>query len=310
MNDATVITGTEQGFAWIGLRSPTAELRMVPELGGRIVSLRSRRTGREWCWHQPREDWLWANRPGDPFSASPQAGFDECVPTVAPCRVKERNLPDHGEVWSRAWNLDVASLTKGVLRTSVALTVSPFRLTRTLRVDPRGAFVFEYTLQNTGTEEEPYLWSFHPLLTFEPGDHLELPPEVRSLRLNGGIGTAIAFGDVWPYPEPFEGVRLDYGEVPGMPGGCVKGFAHPLRSGYAALTNERTGDRLEFRWDPAVLPILGVWINRGHGGFHHVALEPSSGAPDSLSDALSSWGLYRSLQPGRTDAWSMTLNVF
>ena len=59
-----IISRTEPGFAVTGLRTASAELAMVPALGGRIVSLRSRRTGREWCWHQPRPDWLWANQPG------------------------------------------------------------------------------------------------------------------------------------------------------------------------------------------------------------------------------------------------------
>ena len=65
-----VFSRTEQGYAVTGLRTAAAELAMVPALGGRVISLRSRRTGREWCWHQPRPDWLWANQPGDSFGLS------------------------------------------------------------------------------------------------------------------------------------------------------------------------------------------------------------------------------------------------
>lgn len=105
MNDGYVTTSFEQGYAVRELRGRTATLQMVPELGGRIISLRSLKTGREWCWHQPRPDWLWANDAGDPFSAGPQAGIDECVPSVAACQIKGRRIPDHGEVWYRtgAW---------------------------------------------------------------------------------------------------------------------------------------------------------------------------------------------------------------
>ena len=309
MNPAAVSTSSEQNFTVKGLRSGTAELLMVPELGGRIISLRSLKSGREWCWHQPRPDWLWRNRPGDDFGDSPQAGIDECIPTVAACRVLERELSDHGEVWFQAWQLEPEALARQELAASVRLAITPFTFRRTIRVGTDGAFVFDYALTNGGDQPEPYLWSFHPLLTLEPGDRLELPAEVRSLRMDGGLGAAIARGGVWAYPEPFPGLRLDAGEVPGMPGGCVKGFAGPLETGRAAVLNERTGDRLEFHWDAAAVPFLGLWINRGHGGFHHLALEPCTGAPDSLLEAMESWHQYRVVPPGETVRWSISLSI-
>ncbi|MBK9797289.1 MAG: hypothetical protein IPP58_12490 [Holophagaceae bacterium] len=309
MNTPAVSTSMEQGFTVRGLRSRTAELLMVPELGGRIISLRSLKSGREWCWHQPRPDWLWRNRPGDAFGDSPQAGIDECVPSVAACRVLDRDIPDHGEVWFQAWQLEPDALAKQELAASLRLAITPFTFRRAIRVGEDGAFVFDYALTNEGDQPEPYLWSFHPLMALEPGDRLELPAEVLSLRLDGGLGTAISRGDVWAYPEPFPGLRLDAGEVPGMPGGCVKGFAGPLETGRAAILNERTGDRLELGWDASAVPFLGLWINRGHGGFHHLALEPCTGAPDSLLEAMESWHQCRVVPPGETVRWSICLSI-
>jgi len=119
-----VATSSSQGFTTKGLRGRTAQLWMVPELGGRVVSLRSLRTGREWCWRRPGPHWLWANDAGDDFGSSPQAGIDECVPTVAACQVRGRRLPDHGEVWYQDWRLDPAAEAAGVLRAELNLTVS------------------------------------------------------------------------------------------------------------------------------------------------------------------------------------------
>jgi len=116
----------------------------------------------------------------------------------------------------------------------------------------------------------------------------------------------MAMGDRWDYPEPFAGVRLDRCEVPGMPGGCLKAFAGPLGEGRAAVRNDRTGDSLAFRWDSAAIPFLGLWINRGHCGFHHVALEPASGAPDALSGAPGSWDPCPILPPRASVSWSIT----
>lgn len=306
---AEIFAAVEQGFNVVGLRSATAELAMVPTLGGRITSLRSRRTGREWCWHRPEASWLWRNQAGDDFGASPQAGIDECVPSVAACTWRGRTVPDHGEVWFQSWQLDAAELAAGRLTATVDLPITPLRFRRAISATAEG-FRFDYALTNLGAAPEEYVWCVHPLFTIEDGDRLELPAEVRELRVNGGIGTApIHQGDRWGYPEPQSGFRLDRLETPGMPCGCIKGFAGPLREGVAALANDRTGDRLEVRWDVRAAPLLGLWLNRGHAGFHHVALEPTNGAPDSLAQAVSEWKQFGTLAPGATATWWLEWRV-
>ena len=301
-----VFFGEEQGFEVVGLRTSVAELAMVPQLGGRVISLRSLRSGRQWCWHQPRSDWLWVSKPGSHFGDSPQAGIDECLPSVAACTWRGREIPDHGELWYQAWPLDRAALAQQELCAQVALTGSPLMFQRCIRAADDGGFVFDYQLRNFGARDQEFLWSLHPLFTIAAGDRLLLPAEVRGLRLNGGLGDRpIGFGDTWSYPEPFAGIRLDRLEVPGMPGGCVKGFTPALRQGWAALDNPGTGDRLELRWDAQTTPYCGLWLNRGHLGFHHVAIEPTNGAPDSLADAVTSWKQFRSLAPGAMATWSV-----
>lgn len=298
-----VFTGTEQGFQLAGLRTATAELALVPELGGRIVSLRGRRSGREWCWHRPDARWLWRSEPGSDFGASPQAGIDECVPSVAGCTWKGRQIPDHGEVWFQKWMIDRAELDAGRLTSTLELATTPLRFRRAISATPHG-FRFDYTLTNRGTEPEEYLWCVHPLFTIEEGDRLELPPGARAMRVNGGIGLRpIAHGEEWALPEPEPGFRIDRLETPGMPRGCIKGFVGPLREGIAALANARSGARLEVRWDVQAAPWLGLWLNRGHVGFHHVALEPTNGAPDSLAQAVNEWRQFGRLAAGATVSW-------
>lgn len=305
---AETFTANEQGFGVVGLRTAEAELAMVPELGGRIISLRRRRS-REWCWHRPGASWLWRNRPGDDFGGSPQAGIDECLPSVAACTWRDRAVPDHGEVWFQPWMLDAAELAAGRLAATVDLPVTPLRFRRAISAID-GGFRFDYALTNVGDAPEEYVWCVHPLFTIEEGDRLELPAEVRELRVNGGIGTApIHQGDRWAYPEPQAGFRLDRLETPGMPRGCIKAFAGPLREGVAALANDRTGDRLEVRWDVRAAPLLGLWLNRGHAGFHHVALEPTNGAPDSLAQAVEDWRQFSQLVPGATAEWWLEWRV-
>jgi len=307
--DTEIFKGEEQGFAVTGLRTARAELRIVPELGGRVISLRSRRTGREWCWHRPDAKWLWRSAPHGNFGDSPQAGIDECVPSVSACAWRGRAVPDHGEVWYQAWTLEPDELAAGRLAATLPLDVTPLRFRRVIRATEDG-FAFDYTLKNLGPSPEEYVWCIHPLLTIAEGDRIELPAEVKTMRLNGGLGDRpIGHGDTWAYPEPFPGIRLDRLETPGMPRGCVKAFAGPLTQGVAALANDATGDRLELRWDVQAAPHLGLWLNRGHVGFHHVALEPTNGAPDSLAEAVEGWRQFSRLAAGQTVAWTLEWRI-
>lgn len=309
MNEPEVFADQVQGFESVGLRTRAAELVMIPALGGRVISLRSRRTGREWCWHRPQARWLWSSRPGDDFGTSPQAGIDECVPTVAACQWRGRSVPDHGEVWYQRWVLDPAERAAGRLSATVRLEVSPSDFSRTIRAEGDD-FVFDYALRNRSAAPEHFVWCVHPLFTIEPGDRLELPADATSLRINGGLGDRpIAHGDRWSYPEPFPGVRLDRLETPGMPRGCVKAFAGPLREGRAALVNDTTGDRLGLQWDVRENPLLGLWLNRGHAGFHHIALEPTNGAPDALDAAVDAWRQAGRVEAGQTVRWSLRWRV-
>ncbi|AEJ19716.1 hypothetical protein [Gracilinema caldarium] len=305
-----IMTTEVLGYPAVGLRSEAAELMMVPQLGGRVISLKNRKSNREWLWHQDRPDWLWANKAGDNFGLSPQAGIDECIPSVASCNFKGRQIPDHGEVWYQAWDLDIKALDQGMLTSTLELQISPLKFSRTIRLMDEHTFLFDYVLENKGFEEEPFIWCIHPLKNIYEGDRLLLPEEVNSLRLDGGIGVLIARGDVWKYPEPFSGTRLDLCQVPGTGNElCVKGFAGPLQHGWAAIENQHTGDRLDLYWDPKLVPYLGLWINRGLGGFHHVALEPCTGIPDSLTIAAEKWKEIKTIQGGEQLGWSLKIVV-
>jgi galactose mutarotase-like enzyme len=310
MGETRIRTTQVQGFEAQVLDTGLVELALIPSLGARLVSLRHKHSGREWLWHRPVENWLWASSYGSNFGDSPQAGIDECLPSVSGCRVGGREIPDHGDLWAVAWECDQAALSQGILRHRAAARSMPLILTRSLRALAPNRIEFAYELENLGDEALPYLWCHHPLFTLSAGDRIELPAEVRTLKLNGGLGVPIEHGDLWSWPEPFPGVRLDRLECPGGEGACVKGFSSALREGWAALANELSGDRLKLTWDATELPILGLWLNRGLCGFHHVALEPTHGAPDSLSDAITHWKSHAVILARGRVAWRLVYTLF
>ncbi len=257
---------TLQGFDVYHLGNEAVELAVVPELGARLVSLKDLRTGREWMWHPPGGLKLFRNRLGDDFSLSPLAGMDECLPTIAKCAWQGMELPDHGEVWSVPWQVDMGAWENGILKTSVRLKLLPFEFQRTIEL-VENEIQIGYQLNNCSEEKKQFLWAAHPLLRLQAGDRLEVAGSTREL-LNGA-----AWVDALDTAIPERGHE--------------KIFAAPVSEGWAAVTNQSPDDRLEFSWNPAENDTLGLWLTRG--GWHghdHFALEPMNADTDALSVAI------------------------
>ena len=269
MKNITTTTATRdvQGFEAYVLRNESIELAVVPELGAKVVSLKNLRTGRDWMASPSTERKLFRNRSGDDFAASTLVGWDECLPTIAPCEWQSRLLPDHGEVWSVPWHVERAAWERGELTTSVRLEISPLLFQRTIALGEQEVRL-DYSITNIGNGVERFLWAMHPLLAIERGDRLQLPPEVRDQLTPETWIDSLEFTDRKP--------------------ACAKAFARPHGLATAGVCNSTTGDRLAFTWDTEENDTLGLWLTRGGwNGIHHLALEPTNGMPDSLAAAAN-----------------------
>lgn len=311
LNKVESFTEKEDGFEIFGLRNEFVEIKIVPELGGRILSLRDRRSGREWM-DRPHGQALFRNDYGDDFASGTFAGADECIPTIAPVRWRGRDLPDHGEIWALGWSLDESLFREGMIKTSVDLPVSPFTFSRTITLCGERVLL-DYEVTNRGEQEEFFLSAHHPLYALEPGDELHLPAEVQEVFVSGSAGKVECLPETrWRWPEPKPGIHLGNLDLGGE--GYAKFFAGPLQQGEAALVNRRTGAGLEVSWDPLQNPWLGIWLTRGaYKGFHHLAIEPTNGCGDSL-DALvpdsseSNHGRAPApLPPGASRSWQIEI---
>src|SRR5579875_1011222 len=265
----------------------SVSITVVPEIGAKIVSLRNLLTGREWMWRPRPHTKLFRNHLTDSFEASPLIGADECLPTIAACRCNGLNLPDHGELWRRAWRIDLAALRENRIQTSIKLDLLPLELERSICLLENEA-VFDYVLTSRSTKPEKFLWAFHPLMPLEEEDRIELPPEIRSVQIGALNGFAVPQNRLWNWPAPVPGVhldRLDFGlHVPGY----VKLFADFARLSSGFTTIRRSKEQLSFRFEPSQIPVLGIWITRGAwNGYTHLAIEPANAATDSFCDLPS-----------------------
>ena len=93
------------------------------------------------------------------------------VPTTDACKSLNDgiDLPDHGEVWARSWNVDQVTSDSALL--SIKLNTRTLDLTRRITLieisDNAYEIKLQYSLQNYGDSQIPAFWSSHPLFRAE-----------------------------------------------------------------------------------------------------------------------------------------------
>jgi galactose mutarotase-like enzyme len=305
------------------LEAGALRVRLIPGLGGKIASVAF--FGRELLQvplvpYAPRTRTM-------PFDAGDASGWDECLPTVAPCSVicgvktaaAPVSIPDHGDLWRIPWKPTSVSCDTATL-CGECLSL-PLLLKRTIAVSITAKIhmlSLDYQLTNTGKSSVPWGWSAHPLFAVAAGDRVLLPATIRKLRLEGSTGGrlgATASVVSWPVAVLPGGDTTDLSVVQ-PPGSGIgdKLFAGPLAPGenWCALERASAGVRIRIEFDPAATPYLGLWIC--YGGWparpgpkqNCVALEPSTAPVDSLAQS-GPWS--RSLAPSESYSWRMTVGL-
>ena len=289
---------SREGLVSITLDNGVIRLALLPQLGGKIISLVRVASSREYLLflHGTQRSFRSPSY-GGMFVDYNNTGFDECIPTIAACQYpadgyRGRQLPDHGDVWSLPWQYDVGGEE---LWLSVEGRSLPFALFKRLRL--KGCqLVIDYELQNKGDAAFHYLWSAHPLLNTEPGAHILLPPEVRELLIDSSHGNRLGRqGDscTWPIATPRDGEPDDLRVMKRRGSQSDKLYTARLQNGYCGLYYPSTNESIFFRFDPERVPYVGIWICHGGGEAddpkqpYTVALEPSVGRPDALREAMA-----------------------
>jgi galactose mutarotase-like enzyme len=320
MTPIAITHGTTEGFATIQVDTGALRLSLIPELGGKINALRDQRTGREWLWRNPRLPYRRVTADSSYVAAADTGGWDECFPTVAPCAYPSvpwqgRALPDHGELWAQTPVVDVtAGPERASLNTRWAGQALPYTFERRVSLSAGSASVrADYTVTNTGDAPLDFIWSIHPLLAIEPGMQLRLPPEARYNRWPSSPADELADHGL---RFPLTAGGHDLGTLPDPAAAlALKLWSDPLAAGQGWASLQARDGALRMRWDPALLPQVGVWLNlggwSGDGGapYYNLGLEPCIGAQDSLADAVSHFQLFAALPPGGARAWWLEIEL-
>jgi galactose mutarotase-like enzyme len=305
---------------------------VLPQFGGKIASLR---IGNKELLQQPLAP-IAARTRTMAFDEGDASGWDECLPSVAECRVETEagraEIPDHGDLWRVEWERqgarergDQGQGRVGEHDTSLTLTAKCFslslELTREVRLSATNhawKLSLGYTVRNNGKHSVPWSWAAHPLFVAEEGDRIVLPESIHALRLEGSGGGRLGKkGDrvAWPVAKLADGGMADL-SVAGWPDSGIgdKLFAGPLTMAENCCMLERgsAGLRIRVTFDAAATPYLGLWIC--YGGWPQrsgtkqvcVALEPATAPVDSLVET-GPWS--RELGPGESFSWPMEVEI-
>ena len=310
---------TVDGLRLLRGRNEGVEVGLLPEVGGKMISLRSE-TGREWLWQARRRPY---RRPeyGGAFEAYDISGFDECFPGIGegpyPLAPWEGvTVPDHGELWTLPWDAVVDGET---LALSVHGVQFPYALEKRLTLGASRVRI-EYRLENLSPFPLRYLWSAHPLFDARPGMRVELPEGVgvRTDWSKGGRLGELGTRHTWPSTRDASGATVTLDLLPQLGAGTADKLYTdrlPMTGGdtICRLLDPEIGESVGFRFDPAEIPYVGVWLNMdgwplsGETCFN-VALEPCTGYPDRLDYAVAR-DEAATLEPRSVNRWTLHLEL-
>lgn len=295
-----VKTGTyiSEGLKHLFLENDKLRIVVLPEIGGKMIRLSSQKTQRQYLLEPQNRNGSY-HRPfyGAVFENYDTSGFDECFPTISesvyPFPVNNENIifPDHGEVWSVPWNY---SFTGSILELSVAGKKFNYEFRKEITLQDNQISI-RYSLINLYDQPFYYIWSAHPLLKVTPGDQIFLSTNVEQLFLNWASESRLGmFGDKVPWPIiDSKHPRLDYSVVQEKSlAQAIKGFTNRLEESSAAVYFHNSGESLVFESSDPGNNYLGLWLCYGgwpeQGDMKHltVAIEPCSGRPDTLEEAV------------------------
>jgi galactose mutarotase-like enzyme len=300
----------------IVLANASLEVDVLPELGGKLSSLRFVPSNTE-LLQQPLAPYA-PRTMNMGFEESDASGFDECFPSVAACNVNIEGatvvIPDHGDFWRLSWRCEKRNDEIHLSATGISL---PFQFDKVLRL--RGPNLeITYTVTNIGKEHRPYIWSAHPLFAVDAGDRIVLPESVTTVKVESSVGERLGTAGsihTWPRTRMWDRMETDLsiaGSIHACTGDML--FTNAPAEGWAALERMREGICIEVRFNPREVPYLGLWLC--YGGWPEsktarqqcVAIEPCTASRGSLTEAIDC-NEACSLAPGAATAWKMQIGV-
>jgi galactose mutarotase-like enzyme len=291
-----------RGLSTVVLTNGVLRVVILPEAGGKIWQITYMPTDADLLWNNPRiaPARLPVNsRYDDVWSG----GWDELFPNDEIALIEGETYPDHGELWTGAWEAEPwSNADETGVRLRYFTPISSIEVEKTIRLRADQAHIdFHHRFTNRGSSTFPFLWKLHPAMAVSPQHRIDFPPMkvVLEPAFPGTLRGTSELGQ-WPLLEAADG-NVDLRLVtPESAGQLYFFYGIRMEGNWCALTNTATGLSCGLQFDPDVFRCCWVFATYGGWRNYNVAvLEPCTGYPLNF-EAMKRAGRHRSLVPGET----------
>jgi hypothetical protein len=302
---AVVTTSTIAGHPALVLENRHLRAAIVPALGGRVWTLDDVMRNRQWIWHRDGVP-LAACAPGAQYDDVWAGGWEELFPNDAAGRFEGRDLPDHGEWWTMAWDATQASddrSTRLRLTAQAAIVKAECVKEFTLEHDA-SALTVSYSIKSLEPAPFHFLFKQHLPVRVSPACELMLPGgQVEPVDPTfGTILTGAAPSD-WP----------GRGDLRAIPPAASRArefvYVRDLPASWCGVDDHDHNASLRMEYDGQLMPF--VWLFLSYGGWrdtYTAVLEPCTNLPKDLATAVQR-GQSAVLQPGGVFTTTVTVRL-
>lgn len=312
MSRATIVRTTVDGHDALAIENTHLRAVVLPGLGGRVWTLEDRPRRRQWIWHRGTVP-LAVCAPGASYDDVWAGGWEELFPNDAAGAFEGRDLPDHGEWWTMAWD---AQVSEDAVQAQLRLTATSRSLraacvkTFSLPHDGAGLSV-SYAIRSLEDRPFHFLFKQHLPVNLTPGCRLVLP---------GGRVEAVdpAFGTLLSGPGPFDwppdsapaAGQDDLRVIPPRSSGSREFvYVSGLPAPWCGVDDVEGGASLRMEFDATTFPF--TWLFLSYGGWRDVytaVLEPCTNKPKDLAEAVR-LGQSAMLEPGQEFTTTVTVRL-
>ncbi len=301
-----------KGLSAVKIENEKIKIIVIPELGGKIVSLIKKDKNFEIFFQNKNDIYLKPELYAD-FGEFDASGFDDCFPSVDSSIVNvngvEIKYPDHGEIWSSPMKHEI---TDNALKLCCDSGILSYTYEKKVSLDG-DLLCVDYKISNTGSEPFPCIWTMHGLMNCEEDMEIFFPEgtcsviNVQKSKIFGDEGNIYSF----PAATLTDGSVYQLNKIKSKNAEktekfYVNGDLSLGECGVYYPTNDLSC-RIYFEKDK--LPYLGLWITEGgFRGDYNFALEPSTGFYDSIGKAEKNHKL-QSLHPGENLEFQIKIEI-
>jgi hypothetical protein len=292
----------------VTIENDVLSFEVWPIIGGKISSLIDKADHHQLLFSYPSEIPGQGAQYDMPYQNSWYAGWDECIPALAPCRYSGfpydgTAIPDHGEIWGLP---TTAVPTKNGITTVWHGLRFGYRLARKLYLEDN-SIIAEYTLVNLAPFEFRFIWAQHALLSMSSPIELDFSATSAMTYSHDASGKPV--GKPFNWPKLAEDNLSHPHQLPAAR--AWKLFTADPISSPTVITYPKRSRQLtiEYSSDDGLAAYWGIWINTGGWAQQkHFAIEPTTGRFDQLDRAVADHSAGR-VPPLSKRNWSVKWTV-